>query len=126
MIRLFLKLVIAAFIANAAWRIGTEYITHYKFRDAVREAAMYRNRNDDDLRQRVLALASEFDLPLTDDQVTIRDEERHTVVEGWYVKPIELLPGYLYPWRFVWAIDAYAMPPKQNGLKESVSPAPHP
>ena len=32
-------------------------------------------------------------------------EGRHIVIEGSYVEPIEVLPGYLYPWRFSWAIE---------------------
>jgi hypothetical protein len=105
MIRLLVKLALAALVANAAWRVGSDYVTHFKFRDGVREAAAY-GANDRDLRQRITALADQFDLPLDEDALNIQRDERHVVVDGTYVRPIELLPGYEYPWRFAWSVDA--------------------
>ena len=35
MIKTVLKLLLAALIANAAWRVGSAYIAFYKFQDAV-------------------------------------------------------------------------------------------
>ena len=61
MIKTILKLALAAFIANAAWRLGSEYITEFKFTDAVREAAIYEGRGDFDLRQHIAGLAAQFD-----------------------------------------------------------------
>jgi hypothetical protein len=107
MIRLLVKLALAAFIANAVWRIGSDYVTHFKFRDGVREAATY-EASDGDLRQRITALAAEFDLPLDESALNIQRDERHVVVDGAYVRPIQLLPGYEYPWRFTWSVDASA------------------
>jgi hypothetical protein len=116
MIRLILKLAVAALIANAAWRVGSEYLAHYRFRDAVRESAMYKAGSDAELRQRVLALASQFDIPLDDDALTIRREARQVTIEGSYAKPIDLLPGYTYPWQFDWSIEVYlATPPRPGG-----------
>ena len=108
MIRLLLKLVVAALIANAVWRVGSAYVAHFKFRDAVREAAMYQTKSDSDLRLRIRALAEDFDVPVdtSDGAVKIAHEGRHIVMEGSYVQPIEVLPGYLYPWRFSWTIEA--------------------
>jgi hypothetical protein len=104
MIRLLVKLALAALIANAVWRIGSEYVTHFRFRDAVREAATY-EVSGRDLRQQVMALAAEFDLPLDEDALNIQQDERHILIDGTYIRPIELLPGYEYPWRFAWSVD---------------------
>jgi hypothetical protein len=106
MIKTLVKLALAALIANAVWRVGTEYITEFKFRDAVREAAVYEGRGDFDLRQRIAALALQFDLPLDDDAVKIERTGGHVIVRGAYDKPIELVPGYPYVWRFAWTVDA--------------------
>ena len=103
--KLLIKLAITALIANAAWRLGSEYLSYFKFRDAVREAAIYQAKTDDELRKRVAALASDYDLPVDADAMTIRHDGRQTFMEGVYVKPVELFPGFPYAWRFEWAID---------------------
>jgi hypothetical protein len=109
MIRLILKLVVAALIASAVWRIGSAYIAFYKFQDAVREAVVYETKGDSDLREKIFALAEEFDLPIeaaNDDAVKINRQGRHISIHGSYVQPIELLPGYLYSWDFSWKVEA--------------------
>ena len=126
MIRLILKLVVAALIASAVWRLGSAYIAFYKFQDAVREAAMYETKSDSDLRERIAALAEQFDVPLdadTNDAVKIDRQERHIWIQGSYVQPIELLPGYLYPWSFSWKVDtdvakARTIPRLDGGVPE--------
>ena len=40
-----IKLAIAALVANACFRIGTEYLTYIKFRDSIRDAAMSSSSN---------------------------------------------------------------------------------
>jgi hypothetical protein len=104
--KLLIKLAITAFLANAAFRLGTEYLTHYKFRDSVREAAMFRAGSDDELRQRVMETADSYGIPLKDDGFTIRRDSRQAFIQGTYTKPIEFVPGFPYPWRFNWEIEA--------------------
>jgi hypothetical protein len=109
MIRLILKLVVAALIASAVWRLGSAYIAYYKFQDAVREAAVFETKGDKDLREKIGALAEEFDVPIdagNDEAVKIDWRGRHISILGSYVLPIELLPGYLYPWHFSWKVEA--------------------
>ena len=115
MARLLLKLAVAALIASAVWHVGTAYVADFKFQDAVREAAMHENKSDGDLRVRIFELAEEFDVPIdpaNDDLIGIHRTDRHIVITGSYVKPIEVLPGYLRPWRFSWTIEADAAPPR--------------
>jgi hypothetical protein len=109
MIRLVVKLVIAGLVVNAVWRVGAEYLTFYSLQDEIRiEAA----RGDPaDLRERVLEIAAELDVPLNEDDVGIRQDEQRVVVEGAYVKRIPFLPGYAYPWPFRFDVDAYLLQP---------------
>jgi hypothetical protein len=111
MVKTLLKLALAAFIANAVWRIGLEYVTELKFKDAVREAAIYA-RGDNELRARIEGVGAQFDVPVDGDALTITRDERHVTVQGSYEKPIELLPGHAYAWQFDWAIDAEFVRPK--------------
>ena len=113
MIKLALKLGIAALIANAAWQAGRTFATHYQFRDEVRQAALVRGQTDAQLQQRVLELAAGHDIPLTADGFSIRREDRHIYLNGSYVRVVPLAPRVEYPWRFDWEVDAYVIdPPK--------------
>ena len=106
MLKLLVKLAIAALLTNAAYQVGSEYLNYIKFRDAIRDAAMFKTRTDDELRRRIMDLSSEYDIPLTDDDVTIQREDRHVSIQGSYKKPIEVVPSLEYPWPFTWSIDA--------------------
>lgn len=106
MIKLILKLIVVALLANAAWRVGSAYVAHYKFQDAVQQAALFRGSKPDDvLRRRIFELASDFDIPVSDDQVMLITLEHHTIVDGGYTRIIELAPGFTYPWEFTFHID---------------------
>jgi len=105
-IKLFLKLAIVALLANAAFRIGAEYLTYVRFRDAIRDAAMFKVKNETELMARVMELAEQYEVPLDEENVVIEREERRFHVDGWYDKEIEVAPNYFYPWHFGFALDA--------------------
>lgn len=119
MIKLFIKLALAALLANGAYRIGSEYLTYIRFRDGVRDAAMFKARTDEELQRRIMDLAGQYDLPLTEEAISIQREERRVMVQGRYRKPIEIVPSYFYAWPFSWSIEAIVsatvplVPPKQ-------------
>jgi len=56
-LKLLIKLAIAALLANAAYRIGSEYLTYIKFRDAIRDAAMFKATDDVELRKKIMDLS---------------------------------------------------------------------
>jgi hypothetical protein len=105
-VKLIVKLAIVALLANAGYRIGSEYLTYIKFRDDIRDAAMFKAKNDEELSKRILELAAEYDIPLSEDGFSIRREERRVHVDGHYQKPIEVVPQYVYRWPFSWSIEA--------------------
>ena len=116
MIRPILKLAIAALLANASWRLGSAYLTYYRFKDAVTQTAQYsKGKSEEELRRRVRELASEYDMPLGEDAVTVRRESNHTFVDGAFTKPVDLLPGYPYPWPFSLNIDVFTITPVKLG-----------
>ena len=117
MIRLLVKLAIAGLIANAAWRTGSAYLSFYRFKDAAAETAQYsKGKSDDELRQRILDLASNYDVPLADDAVTVRHQDDHTLVDASYMQPVELVPGYRYQWPFTFSIDTFTSIPLKKDL----------
>lgn len=112
MIKLIIKLAIVALVANAAWHTMVAYASHYKFKDAVQQATQFGNdKTIDQLKTRILALASDYDLPIGEDDLTIRREELHTFVDGSYTKSIELLPGYSQSWTFEIHTDTFSEAP---------------
>ncbi len=116
MLRLLLKLAIAALIANAAWRAGSTYVTFYRFKDAVTETAQYsKGKSDNDVRRRVLALASDYDVPLAEAALTVRRQDLHTFVNASYTQPVDLFPGFRYQWPFTIDIDTFAVIPIKPG-----------
>ena len=110
MIKLLIKLAIAAFIAHAAWRGAIVYGAYYRFKDAVEQEAQFGpEKSDADLHVRVLELAAQYDVPLEDDGFTIHHVQNHTVVDGSFDSPIELFPGYKKPWPFTFHVDTFRL-----------------
>jgi hypothetical protein len=109
MLRLLIRVAIAALIANAVWRLGSEYVTYFQFKDEVRSAATSGKGSDEDLRSRIDALAERYDISIEEGAVRVMTDAsrsvEHAIVEVYYVKPIELVPGYEYPWRFSFTVD---------------------
>src|SRR5262245_56062819 len=109
-----IKLLIAALIANATWRIGTEYLSYYKFKDSVREFSEHRaSKDESQLRDKIMELASQYDIPLESEAFTINHLNNHTIIEGSYVKPIEVVPTFRYNWPFQFHIDTFVVDPEQ-------------
>jgi hypothetical protein len=104
MIKRIVKLAIVALLANAVYRVGAEYVTFIKFRDAIRDAAMFKAKSEEDLRTRIVALADDYDVP-QDDDIQISRQERVWHIDGSYRKPIELVPRFQYDWPFAYSIE---------------------
>ena len=106
MIRSLLKLALAAFLANAVWRVGTAYASHYRFTDAAQQLTHYRgDKSDAEIHDRIFTLATQYDIAVTDDTLTIQRGENRTIINGAYTKPIEFLPNVVYDWPFTVHID---------------------
>ena len=62
-------------------------------------------------------LSSQFDIPLTEDAITIEREDRRVSIEGHYAKSIELAPRLSYPWPFTWTMEVMTstlVPPQKK------------
>ena len=110
MIKFLIKLALTVLIANATWRIGTAYVSHYRFKDGAQGAALTPRVSDEQLRARIMELASENDVPLEDENLAIRRAPAHIYLDASYVRAVDVLPGYPYPWQFSWSIDVYILP----------------
>lgn len=110
MLKQLVKLALAALIANAVWRVGSEYVTHLRFREAVRLATAAAGPNDEPLRRVITSQAERYGVPLTGQTVAIDREERRVTVTGTYDRNIEVVPGYRYPWTFDWEVEVFVAP----------------
>jgi hypothetical protein len=109
LIKTLLKLVLVALVANATVRVGMAYLAFYRFTDAVQQTMQFGTaKTDEQLQSRVLELASEYDIPIDAGNFTIRHDEIHTIVDGSFTEPIDLLPGRSYRWPFSWHIDTFS------------------
>ena len=112
MIKLIIKLAIVALVANAAWHLMTAYTSFYKFKDAVQQTTQFGNdKSLEQLKDRVLTLAADYDIPLGEQDVTVRRELLHTITDGAYTKTLDLVPGYSRPWKFEFHIDTFSEAP---------------
>ena len=56
-------------------------------------------------------LVAQFDVPVNPNDVTVTHADKHTTVTLAYVRPVELAPGFVYPWAFSLNIDTYTTKP---------------
>ena len=107
-----LKLALLAIVANATWHVFTVYSAHWKFLDSIQYAAQFRgDKTDEQIRQQVLELASQADLPVDEGELTVTRVETRTTVDAGYTRVIELFPGFTYPWPFKVHVEAYTTAP---------------
>jgi hypothetical protein len=112
--RTLLKLAVVALLANAAWHLFGAYSPNYKLQDGIQYAAQNRGPlTDDALKDRILEIANQFDVPVTAADVSITRQGPHTLVDLSYVRPVELAPGFRYPWSFSIHVDVLSL----SGLK---------
>ncbi|RPI48776.1 MAG: hypothetical protein EHM55_25035 [Acidobacteria bacterium] len=103
-----IKLVIAALVVHATWRAGNVYLRYYQFKDNVQQAAQFSDRRPEhELRERVMSLAGQYEIPLAPEALQVRREDNHTIVDATYTERIELLPRYFYPWEFKVNVDTF-------------------
>ena len=108
MIKTIVKLAFVALLANATWQVFNVYWAHFKFSDAIQQTTQFRgNKTDAQLRERILELAGQFDVPVTDENLAIQLVDDHTLVDSSYTRPVELVPRFSYPWRFTVHTDTF-------------------
>jgi hypothetical protein len=109
------KLIIAALVIHATWRTGTVYFRHYQLKDGLQQTAQFSGtRSESDLHNRVMELAGELQVPLDPENVRVRRQDNHTLIDATYDEQIEVLPRYFYPWQFRVHVDAFTLVPKND------------
>jgi hypothetical protein len=107
-IKFLLRLALVALVANATWQAFVVYSAHYRFTDAVESASQYGAAlTTEELRQRVVDLAKQYGVPERADSISVMRDGTHTVIDGSYARPVQLIPfpSYSYDWPFTWHVD---------------------
>src|SRR5690349_18953216 len=105
--KLLIKLALVGLIAYGTYNVGSAYITHYRFRDAVQEMVQFRGNKDDAwVHDRIVDLAQQYEIPVDDKAIEIQTERLHSLVTITYVRKIDIIPGVKRDWPFVANVDA--------------------
>jgi hypothetical protein len=108
--RTLIKLAIVGLILHATWRTGSAYMVYYEFRDQLQQLAQFAgDKSEQDVRNRALEIASELQLPVMPEDVSVRREEAHIYIDAAYKAQIEILPTRQYPWEFKVSVDAWSV-----------------
>lgn len=105
-----IKLLIAAAIVNAVVRTGSVAMDYYQFKDAAQQVVLFgANSSTDDLRGEILRKATNFDVPIKPEALNVRRNGSVTIVDARYTQPVEVFPGYKYPFNFSFSVEARAV-----------------
>jgi hypothetical protein len=111
-LKTFIKLLIVAAIVNATVRAGLATWKYYQLKDSAEQIARFgAESSSTQLQLQIVERAAELELPVEEEDVTVRREGQRTIAEASYTQPIELFPSYEYPVTFSFSVDAYAVRP---------------
>src|SRR5262245_13133215 len=103
MIGKIVKLAVFLLIANALYQVAPAWLHFYEFRDSLKELALYsREKTDDAVVDRVMALAGENHVQLARENVqiskTTEEGGQRLGIVAAYVEMLKVVPGYTYRW----------------------------
>jgi hypothetical protein len=105
-----IKLIIAAVLANAAYRSGSVFLKYYQFKDETQQMVLFGQAETiTALTSQILSEAMKRGVPLDGDGVTVTRQGMRTVAEISYTESVEVFPRYLYPVAFSFTAEAYGV-----------------
>jgi hypothetical protein len=102
---------IVAAVAWAGFHTIPVYLRYFQFDEAVKELARFAGtRSEAEIRQEVLDLADQYEVPLSPEDLVVRRVRGATEISALYVERVEVLPRYYYDWEFDVGTPAIADP----------------
>lgn len=97
-----IKILIAVVILTGCFNVGRALMDEYRFEDAVHERLLFDPRmTDTEIVKMVLDTASQFDVPITANDIEIREQGPDIRVDMQYTMDVVVIPGvFTYPWTF--------------------------
>jgi hypothetical protein len=109
-VKTIIKLLIAAAILNAAVRGGMAAFTYYQFKDRAEQLVIFGARaTPAELHNQIVATATELEVPIDPENITVEREGSRTRAEAAYVQPVEFFPSYTYPVNFSFRVEGFSI-----------------
>jgi hypothetical protein len=109
-VKVIIKLLIAAAIVHASWKVGNAYWRFYQLRDETRDVALFAGmQSAAEIHRRVVEIANQLNLPVDPQKLEVRRVPNHTYVRTSYTEKIEVVPTYFYPWEFKLDVDVLTL-----------------
>ncbi|MGE5812934.1 MAG: hypothetical protein ACM36C_00450 [Acidobacteriota bacterium] len=100
MLKRLVQLLIAVILIYAGWHAGVAYFHYYQFTDAIGELALFAGTStEDQLKERVVQLAQQYDVPVDASLITVHTSADATQISAPYTEKVNLLPNYVYEWK---------------------------
>ena len=101
MIKRLIELLFVAALGYALFHVVPVYWNNYKFEDGVKELASFAaTKTEDELRDRVMKLAAENDVPLAAGDLVVHQSADATEILAPYTEKIQVLPTFFYTANF--------------------------
>jgi hypothetical protein len=96
------KILVTVAILTACFQAARYYFNNFQFEDAAQQRLLFETKvSDAEVVNIVMRLANEYQLPLKEDDISVRMVGQDRVVEMEYTENVPLLPGlFSYPWKF--------------------------
>ena len=87
---------------TACFQAARYYLNNFQFEDAAQQRLLFETKaSDAEVVNIVMRLATEYQLPLKPDDVSVRMVGTDRIVDMEYVENVPLIPGvFTYPWKF--------------------------
>lgn len=106
--RRLVTLVVVLLVAHAGWKIGPKYLNYFEFKAQLDEIARFSaTKSQEDVYAQVVEAARKSEIPVAASGIKVRRMEERTLIEVAYQEPLEILPGYAYPWDVAINVDSY-------------------
>jgi hypothetical protein len=98
----FIKIGITIAILTACFQASRYYLNNFQFEDAAQQRLLFETRaSDAEVVGIVMGLAAEYQLPLREENISVRMVGQDRLVEMEYTENVPLLPGvFNMPWKF--------------------------
>src|SRR5262245_64148136 len=105
-----IKLIIAAALINAMARGAMAQWNYYQLKDGAQQLLTFDvDASPEQLKSAILDKATELDLPVEADDVTVNRNGLRSSATVSYTQPIEFFPRYVYPMKYSFADDTLAI-----------------
>ena len=96
-----LKLLLVAAVLNACVRGASAAWTYYQFKDTTEQTLLFGgDAAVDTLKEQIMRRAAELEVPIDPQQLEVTRDGPRTAARASYTQPVEIFPGFQYPFTF--------------------------